>query len=433
MRIQRSYGIEIKHYKRIFDDTLLIYREALKEVIPICNEWYDIWVGKSTKDALTYIEMLIHNTGKNEAKYDFDKKFYKFPSYYRRSVINKAIGIVKSYRSNYSNWEETKQGKPPKLSVNHFAMPVLYNTSGYIRTGEYSAKIKIYHKNDWVWLNINLRKTDVGYITKHIRNCKESCPTLEKRNGKYYLRFLYEHKVELTNTNDIIVSVDLGVNNSATMSAMLRDGTIIGRKIIYMPKEKDRLYTTLNRIKKAQSNGNKSTPRLWAYANSYNRDISEKTAKAIIDFAVLYSADIIVFEALNFQGKLKGSKKQRLHLWRKQEIQNIVTNKAHALSMRISKVCAWNTSKLAFDGSGIVQRYDNNYSICRSQKGKEYHCDLSASYNIGARYFIREILKTLPERERLQVEAKVPQLCTRTRCTLSDLISLNAEIKLLAV
>ena len=41
--------------------------------------------------------------------------------------------------------------------------------------------------------------------------------------------------------------------------------------------------------------------------------------------------------------------------------------------------------------------------MCTFTNRKIYNCDLSASYNIDARYFIREILKSLPEKERLVV------------------------------
>ena len=195
----------------------------------------------------------------------------------------------------------------------------------------------------------------------------------------------------------------------------------------------------LNKIKKAQQNGampNKfgGMPRLWTYANNYNRALSEKTAAAIVEFANLYCSDVIVFEHLDMTGKKRGSKKQKLHMWRKRAVLAITTTKAHLLGMRVSTVCAWNTSRLAFDGSGRVERDENNYSMCTFQTGKRYHCDLSASYNIGARYYIRELLnsvqyKSLSETTRLAVEAKVPQLTKRTTCTLSTLISLNAEIE----
>ena len=50
---------------------------------------------------------------------------------------------------------------------------------------------------------------------------------------------------------------------------------------------------------------------------------------------------------------------------------------------------------------------------------------LNASYNIAARYFIREIIKPLSEKIRSQLEAKVPLLAARNQHTLSTLISLK--------
>jgi hypothetical protein len=107
----------------------------------------------------------------------------------------------------------------------------------------------------------------------------------------------------------------------------------------------------------------------------------------------------------------------------------MVTAKAHRKGIRISRINAWGTSRLAYDGSGRVERnIDGNYSICRLQNGKIYNCDLNAAYNIGARYYIREITKSLSETKRLGAEAKVPQCTRRSTCTLSTLISLYAVV-----
>ena len=148
--------------------------------------------------------------------------------------------------------------------------------------------------------------------------------------------------------------------------------------------------------------------------------------------AVMYNVDVVVFEYINLSGKKKGSKKQKLHMWKARYIQLMVTNKAHRLGICISHINAWGTSKLAFDGSGHVLRGKdvgfNTYSLCQFSNGKTYNCDLNASYNIGARYFIREILKSVPVRVRLQLEANVPQVCKRSTCTLSTLIKLNAVL-----
>jgi hypothetical protein len=83
------------------------------------------------------------------------------------------------------------------------------------------------------------------------------------------------------------------------------------------------------------------------------------------------------------------------------------------------------TSALAFDGSGKVTRDPRNHSLAVFQNGKRYNCDLSASYNIGARYFIRELLKPVPETERSALEAKVPAVQRRTSCVYADLKKLS--------
>lgn len=104
--------------------------------------------------------------------------------------------------------------------------------------------------------------------------------------------------------------------------------------------------------------------------------------------------------------------------------------------MRISRICAWNTSRLAFDGSGRVERGSYvqngetkyNYSICVFPNGKTYHCDLNASYNIGARYFIREMLKSESVMTRLPAGANDLLYGTGTTRTLSTLIRLHADL-----
>ena len=57
---------------------------------------------------MNYVEKLVHHTKGNKAVYDFDNKFYKFPSYLRRSAITKAIGIFSSYMSQIENWKAAK-------------------------------------------------------------------------------------------------------------------------------------------------------------------------------------------------------------------------------------------------------------------------------------------------------------------------------------
>lgn len=437
MKIFTTYSVKIKHYNHIFKNTVSIYRKAVDFFIDVCLDKWECMLpisGNVLKQQ--YIERLCHKTGDNSnPQYaDFDTKFYKMPSYLRQSAINEAIGKVSSYKANLANWETDPVGRKPSEPKAGYVFPSMYRTGMYNQTGEYTAQLKVYVRNTWDWITVDLRKSDMDYIYRRCNGRKQCAPTLQKRGKEWFLDFPFEEKVKLADIpvhEQTIVAVDLGINTAATISVMRSDGTILGRHFCKIPKETDHLTHSINRIKKAQQNRNHKTPRLWARAKGINHDIAVKTAVFIMDVAVLYNADVIVFEHLDKDGKVRGSKKQKLKLWRSQEVQSIVANKAHRLGMRISHVCAWNTSRLAYDGSGPVLRGKDGgfdtYELCKFQNGKTYNCDLSASYNIGARYFIRELLKSLPERERLHIEAKVPQCCKRSTCTFSTLVNLNAE------
>ena len=47
------------------------------------------------------------------------------------------------------------------------------------------------------------------------------------------------------------------------------------------------------------------------------------------------------------------------------------------------------TSSYAYDGSGKLKRSSFNYELAVFKGGKQYNCDLSASYNIGARFILK--------------------------------------------
>ena len=434
MKIISSYAVKIKHYNQIFNDTVRIYQQAVMFFIQVLDSEWENLVSLSRNQKNGALEKLTHKTILNPSpKYDFDSAFYKFPSYLRRAAIQSAVGSYSSYQSALSNWEKSDQStKKPKLSTNRNIMPVFYKKNTYNRLNDYSAEIKIYHQKDWVWLPVTFRKSDVDYIKHHCTDMKEGSPVLKIKGKSASLRFSYEESVTLSEEpikSRIVLSVDLGINNAAACTAMLSDGTVIGRKILSYPIEKDRLNHQINHIKKQQQHGNYKARKAWIFANHTNRHVSEMTANAIIECALEYHADVIVFEYLKMEGKKQGSKRQRLHLWKKQAVQAMVTHKAHREGIRISRVNPKYTSALAFDGSGFVQRHKNNYSLCRFQTGKEYHTDLNAAYNIGARYYVREIIKSLPERDRLEIQAKVPELSKRSTCTLSSLINLNVVLK----
>lgn len=450
MLITSCYSVKIKGYNGIFEDTLSAYRRAVGFFMSVALAgWDGLSELPTAMHRLTALEHATHATVKNpNPRYDFDHSdaaFWKFPSYLRRSAINAALGAVVSHKSNLSNWEKSPRGKRPSPPNAAHTFPAIYKDNTYVRTGDYTAKVKIWRNGDWVWLDVELRKSDADYIKRHLTTAKECSPTLRKRGKRWSLDFAFERKATLSKDEpQRIVAVDLGINSACTCVLMDKGGTVSERAFLRLPEEEDRLSHAIGRIKRAQRHGARQMPKLWASAKGANRHIAERTAAFIVEKAAEWSADVVVMEHLDLGGRKRGgSKRQRLHLWKVKDVLRMVTHRAHLNSIRVSTVNPWDTSRLAFDGSGrvargkdlpdgIKARHGTCYSLCQFASGKLYNCDLNAAYNIGARYWIRNLQKSMSATMWQEVSAKVPGLLRGTTRTLSGLFSLNAELAALA-
>lgn len=456
MKIVKTAKSKITTHVKSFEHTSKIYEEAVSFFINVCEKEYKNLCSFSGKDRLTFIESTTHKTkNRKSVKYDFSVDFYKVPSYFRRAAINEAIGVVDSHFSRLKIYEDKKRRKliknkkfyekPPKLNYKPKTFPTFYKKE-MIKTQitddknvkSFKAQIKLFVNNDWIWVDIE-HNSNAFFSSGEFRfdNFKIQNPKLVKKGKKYFLHFPFETKVSLKSTpieQQKIVAVDLGLTNSAVVSCMDYSGTVLDRLFINQSSEKDQLKHTINKLSKAnrESSIECSKPNYWRKINNLQQYIVQNTADSIVEFAIKNNADVIVFEHL---GKFKspkgfyGAKKLRskLQFWAKSKIQKTVKLKAWSLGIRFSKVLARGTSMYAFDGSGLVIR-NGKKDIAKFANNKEYHADLSASYNIGARYFIREILKPLSETTRSSYEAKVPHLKDRSRHTLSSLISLHTVI-----
>ena len=436
MKILSSYSIKLSGNLSALDKSICIYRDALRVLIPIINDnWEMLCEFNHTNRKNNYIEKLVHNTKDNQALYNFDAQFPKFPSYLRRSAIAQALGIVCSYRSNLANWEEKPQGQVPQLSLIHFTYPAYYK-EGLFRNFDpihQTIELKVYKNGDWVFEVYKLKTSDCRYYQKYLAGMKQNVPIIQNKGRRFYATFSYEELVPLIPEDSInkICAVDLGLGTDATCSIMDKDGTVYARKFISFSEEHDQLHTQLGRIKRNQKRGSKHNKTLWRKVAGISQSIADKTARAIFDFGYEHGVDVFVLEYLDFKGK---NPIKRAHFWRYKRIYKVLAHKAHRHGLRIARVNARNTSRLAFDGSGWALRgreisSETPYSIMRFPTGKLYNADLNASYNIGARYFIRHLLKTVTVTQQLALEVKVPQIMKRSTCTLSNLIDLRRELQ----
>ena len=440
MFLASSYGMKLKGDFKALETSIELYRKSLRVLIPIINDgWDSISECRYVNQKYNLIEKWIHNTRTNQALFDFDEQFPKFPTYLRRSAIAKALGIVSSYRSNLENWERGGKGQAPKLSLTHFTYPAYYKGNLFRNFDpiNQTIELKVFKNNDWVYEVYQLKTSDCTYYQTYLTGKKQNVPIIQKKGRRFYATFSYEEETTLIPEESIgkICAVDLGLGTDATCSIMDKDGTVYARKSISFSKEHDRLHTQLGRIKRNQKQGSCHNKTLWRKVAGISQDIADKTAKAIFEFGNEHGVDAFVLEHLDFKGK---NTVKRAHFWRYKRIYKVLCHKAHQHGLRIARVNARNTSRLAFDGSGWSKRGreitpDTPYVIMQFTTGQIYNADLNASYNIGARYFIKHLLKTVTVTQRLALEAKVPQVAKRSTCTLSHLINLRSELAVLTV
>ena len=438
MRLTTSYKMKLTGDFKALETSLAIYRQTLTFLIPIIEAaWEELSQYEFVNQKYNQIEKWVHSNQNNQARFDFDQQFPKLPSYLRRSAISKALGIVSSYHSNLANWEVNPKGQAPKLQLVHYEYPAYYKGNLFKNFDpiHQTIELKVFKNGDWVYEQYGLKQSDCTYYKHYLADKKQNVPILQKKGRRFYASFSYEENTVLVPEESIdkICSVDLGLDTDATCSIMDKAGTVYARKFISFSKEHDRLHTQLGRIKRNQKRGSRHNKTLWRKVSGVSQDIADKTAIAIFDFGKEHGVDVFVLEYLDFKGK-KAIK--RAHFWRYKRIYKVLTQKAHKYGLRISRVNARNTSRLAFDGSGWAKRGseiapNTPYSTIQFATGKFYNADLNASYNIGARFFIRYLLKTVTATQRLALEAKVPQVAKRSTCTLSYLISLRNALAVL--
>ena len=434
MKITSSYAMKLTGDLKALENSIRIYRDALHFVIPIVDtHWDEVKDFEYSNQRMMYVEKLVHSTNKNQAHYSFDEEFPKFPSYLRRAVLNDAIGIVSSYRSNLANWEKGPKGQAPQLSLTHYTYPAYYKNNLFRNFDpiHQTVELKVFKNGDWVYEVYQLKTSDCTYYQTYLSGKKQNVPIIQKKGRRFYATFSYEEEVSLVKEESIrkICAVDLGLTADATCTIMGQDGTVYARKFISFSKEHDRLHTQLGRIKRNQKRGSRHNKTLWRKVAGISQDIADKTVKAILDFGNEHGVDVFVLEYLDFKGK---NIVKRAHFWRYKRIYKVLEQRAHQYGLRIARVNARYTSRLAFDGSGWSKRGreitpETPYALMEFPTGKTYNADLNASYNIGARYFIRHLLKTVTATQRLALEAKVPRVAKRGTCTLSDLINLRSE------
>ena len=219
-------------------------------------------------------------------------------------------------------------------------------------------------------------------------------PTLVVKNGVASLSVPYWIPSAKNKQTNKYCGVDIGLNTTAVCSIVDESGLVHARKSIHDGASLDKRDKHLARIRRKASltkKLHKGFAKLhYRKAANISKNIANHTAKQIVNFATRHNATTVVIENLrNWKpkgGKRSSSLKQRFHGWVKSAIADKLEQLGQEHGMKIVFVYARGTSSIAYDGTGKVKRDKDNYALGTFSTNKRYSIDLSASYNIAARY-----------------------------------------------
>lgn len=393
--------VATQQQKELLQNTVSEFRRLVRYLVGVVNTH---WSTIGLKDGLSQIraiEKLVHQTANNPSpKYRyFNRRFYKFPSYYRRGAIQFAVGQVSSFNTRYREWQsgirKRKDALPPRLNADCGTYPPLYKGQCIKLSRDLnSAAIKVFTGTDWIWTTVGI----TGHRQRHLNpNNQRKSPYLIVNGRGCHLSVPFQIKTPKVPDKKSVLSCDLGINTTATVSIVNFDGTVSHREFIHPSRDIDRRDKRLKRIsKKASLTGKlqKGFARgLYRKAGNINREIGQKVSACLVKIAKQYGVRYIVFEHLKGWrprgGKRRSTLRQRFHGWLHRRIVNLTEMKWSELGGKVVFVNPRGTSSNAYDGSGKVKRSNKNYEQAIFSSGKKYNCDLSASYNIGARFIYK--------------------------------------------
>ncbi len=391
--------------KQYMLNTVRAYRRLGRFLVSvICTHWVELGA-LSSDNLVPAVEKLVHGTAKNpNPKYpQINRAFHKFPSYLRRAAIRFAVGQVSSYMTRYRDWQSgmsrnRTDAKPPILNSDAGCYPSLYKGQCFKLHGFDAVELKVFTGSDWIWITVQI----VSLGERHqVANNQMKSPSLIVEGKLCHLSVPFECHPEKVLGAGFVVAVDLGINTTATVSVVSRNGTVIHREFIHPGRDIDRrdqrLKSVSRRAKKTMGKGGKLhggfCKHTYRKCRNINQQIGHIVSRRITQIAQNYSADAIVFEDLKGWkpkgGKKRSTLKQRFHGWLKSLIVELTQSKWAELGGHTITVIAAYTSQLAYDGSGKLKRDQENYALATFSNGKRYNCDLNGSYNIAARGWLK--------------------------------------------
>ncbi|NFF75954.1 IS200/IS605 family element transposase accessory protein TnpB [Clostridium sporogenes] len=379
---------------------------------------------KFNQNQLSIIEKLSYHTTKlyNIANYDCReikfKSFYEMRKIYKNNYHTKFLhsqsfqqifkileqnwksyfASIKDYKKNPNKYKGVPR-QPKFKNTNNKKNEIIYDKQG-IRYKDDILKLSLSKvmKEEFKVKSLNFDMENIK-MPINLNSLQQIKIKWDNSSKQWYLIMIYKkQEIDITKEYDNMMSIDLGLDNLATiifennLSSYIIDGKYPKSKNSYYNKEMARL-TSITMKQQGDSKYFKRTKQLnnlQTKRNNFIKDYIHKASKKIIDLAILNKCHTIII------GDFKGVKQQNTAKsfvqTPQQELVNKIKYKAELLGIKIiMQEESYTSGCSALDLEEINKdSYNKNRRIYRglfkSNKGILINADINGSYNIMRKY-----------------------------------------------
>jgi len=341
----------------------------------------------------------------------------KIPLYFRRSAINRALGLARSYYVSYERWQENSGRNMPSPATGLDCSIVLYKGM-YREFKEDSIQLKLYNGTKWVWVTY-------PYVGRTLpKGGKILSPTLivEKRGA--FLHIPIETRVEDIRTinermqkEETICAVSFPDNDCLAVCVIMdKNGKVKDSHFIHGGAEREKKrQQQLLRLEKSKSSRmgeerRKETKGNGKNTGRENQDIYKKIGQINQYYAHQVSHEIVAYcmqkeiKAIivpNYENTISFQTKGYLNTngfhWQGRSIIRNLKYKAFQQGIVVATIRPYHIADSCSECGEKIQRYNEKHKASRNYYGGQlYYCPnghkgnvaLNTAKNIG-RYFLK--------------------------------------------
>ena len=361
--------------------------------------------------------------------------FPGLPTPQRRSCINTATGMVRSYLSNKKNWESHPSGNPPKPPVAR-NLPTFYKGTyhlGFVSPREIDStsstgdstvvisrgeppqielfdiknqfvRLKVFDGEQWVWKNYPVKIGRKQLEQLNDPQWSIQSPTLVPKRSKggieWYLHLPLAKPVSVkpieeqkkANPSLTTLAVDLGLRHLAVVTVRQQGKMVFVKFFRGEEVEAHRLRHLIKVFKKQQHSGKpvrgeRSNKQLWRHIRETNQAIAHHITREIVSIARRYDVPVLLIESLHTFQPRHGEKRSRklnrkLTSWLKGKIEEQLRYKAFEHGILVKSVSPYFTSSICNKCGGFGERFSHKSLFRCHGCTREVNADFNASVNL---------------------------------------------------